>query len=276
VPHNPETRMRVQVPCTLTQSDFDRFADLSGDHNPIHVDPVYAARTAFGATVSHGMLLYTRLRGLMAQQYPGYVQQSQTLMFPAPAYAGEALTLVVEEVAGEAGGIALRVQVKKPDGRLGLEGAARLALASISLPASAAARAIAPSARTVASGLPAFDTLRVRDGAHIARRYRAEDLRVWWALVGQEHLLAEDSVPEPLIAALFSCLLGEKVPGHGTNYLKQSMMFHAAARVDEVLDARVTITRLRPDKALVNLATQCAGEGGRPLCSGEALVRFPC
>jgi len=84
------------------------------------------------------------------------------------------------------------------------------------------------------------------------------------------------SVPEPLIAALYSYLLGEQLPGHGTNYLKQSLHFHALAAVDEPLSASVRITRLRADKALVNLDTHCHGADGRVVCSGQALVLFRC
>ena len=43
----------------FSQSDFDRFAALSGDDNPIHVNPEFAARSRFGRPVCHGMLLYT-------------------------------------------------------------------------------------------------------------------------------------------------------------------------------------------------------------------------
>lgn len=74
---------------SLTQDDFDAFAALSGDDNPIHVDPAFSARTSFGRTVSHGMLLYTILRGLAEKLAPGARQVSQELKFPAPAYAGE-------------------------------------------------------------------------------------------------------------------------------------------------------------------------------------------
>src|SRR5210317_380667 len=55
----------------LTQADFDAFAELSGDDNPIHVDPAFCAKTRFGRTVSHGMLLSTVLRGLIDQLVPG-------------------------------------------------------------------------------------------------------------------------------------------------------------------------------------------------------------
>ena len=61
---------------TFTQRDFDRFAALSGDDNPIHVDPAFAARTRFGRTVCHGMLLYSTIcRALTDELGPGFVQQ---------------------------------------------------------------------------------------------------------------------------------------------------------------------------------------------------------
>jgi acyl dehydratase len=40
----------------MTQDEVDRFADLTGDHNFIHVDPERAAHTPFGGTIAHGFL----------------------------------------------------------------------------------------------------------------------------------------------------------------------------------------------------------------------------
>jgi acyl dehydratase len=73
----------------LTQGDLDAFARLSGDDNPIHVDPEFSARTRFGRTVSHGMLLSTVLRGLLDELVPGSSQVEQKLMFPAPTFTDE-------------------------------------------------------------------------------------------------------------------------------------------------------------------------------------------
>lgn len=80
---------------TLTQADFDAFASLSGDDNPIHVDPEFSSRTRFGRTVSHGMLLSTVLRGLLDELAPGARQVSQNLMFPAPTFADDAMRFSV-------------------------------------------------------------------------------------------------------------------------------------------------------------------------------------
>jgi acyl dehydratase len=78
-----------------TQAAFDAFARLSGDDNPIHTDPAFAAATRFGRTVAHGMLIWTRLDALLARVAPGARVVEQSLMFPAPAFADEALTLTV-------------------------------------------------------------------------------------------------------------------------------------------------------------------------------------
>ena len=79
-------------------------------------------------------------------------------------------------------------------------------------------------------------------------------------------------VPEPLIAALFSYLLGVELPGAGTNYLKQDMKFLAAAKAGDALSACVTITRVRAEKHLVDLATTCHASDGTLICEGRALV----
>jgi 3-hydroxybutyryl-CoA dehydratase len=120
---------------------------------------------------------------------------------------------------------------------------------------------------------PAFAALAPAQQASVTRAFTHEDLAAWQALARSS---AEEGevVPEPLVAGLFSYLLGERLPGHGTNYLKQHLAFEGRARAGEALTAQVRIIRLRPDKKLVNLQTVCTGENGRTICRGEALVLF--
>jgi 3-hydroxybutyryl-CoA dehydratase len=77
----------------FSQGDFDEFARLSGDNNPIHVDPAFAARTRFGRTVAHGMLLYGAICGVLSYHFPGATQIEQRLVFPAPTFADEEMTI---------------------------------------------------------------------------------------------------------------------------------------------------------------------------------------
>jgi len=86
----------VTIERSLTQADFDKFAILSGDDNPIHVDAEFSVRTRFGRTVSHGMLLSAILRGLVDRLVPDGRQVSQQLMFPAPTFADEPLRFSAE------------------------------------------------------------------------------------------------------------------------------------------------------------------------------------
>lgn len=112
--------------------------------------------------------------------------------------------------------------------------------------------------------------MKVGDSVMIERAFNMQDLQDYTNL--SSHKVSGDQVPEPLLGALFSYLLGVKLPGLGTNYLKQETRFPATARVGEPLTAQVEITRLRPDKQLVDLATTCHGADGRLIASGRALV----
>lgn len=85
----------LEVRRTLTQEDFDAFAKLSGDDNPIHVDPDFSAQTRFGRTVAHGLLLVTILHGMTSRLVPGYRLVNHSFMFPAPTFADETMIFQV-------------------------------------------------------------------------------------------------------------------------------------------------------------------------------------
>ncbi|UCH86134.1 MAG: MaoC family dehydratase [Dehalococcoidia bacterium] len=54
---------------TLSQEKIDRYARASGDFNPIHVDPAFAAQTPFGGTIAHGMLLLAYLSEVLTAAF---------------------------------------------------------------------------------------------------------------------------------------------------------------------------------------------------------------
>jgi 3-hydroxybutyryl-CoA dehydratase len=113
--------------------------------------------------------------------------------------------------------------------------------------------------------------MKVGDRAETTRSYRREDAKAFAALAGLRDPALE-AVPEPLLNAMFSYLLGVNLPGAGTNYLKQETRFLAPAPYDEELTASVEITRLRPDKHLVDLETICRRPNGEIVAKGRALV----
>jgi len=102
----------VQV---FSQADFDLFARLSGDNNPIHTDPDFCSGTRFGKTVAHGLLLCSVLRGLIDRIKPGSRLTGQSVMFPAPTYAGEPMQFAVTVTSSKDDKFELELEVKRLD-----------------------------------------------------------------------------------------------------------------------------------------------------------------
>jgi len=114
------------------------------------------------------------------------------------------------------------------------------------------------------------ELLEIGQIAEVSRNYSDGDVADYVALGGAKP--KDGDVPEPMIGALFSYLLGAKLPGTGTNYLKQQSRFLETARVGEKLTARVRVMKVRPEKHLVDLETTCYNEQGVLVCNGRALV----
>tara|TARA_R110000868_G_scaffold63499_2_gene191577 strand:- start:7520 stop:7891 length:372 start_codon:yes stop_codon:yes gene_type:complete len=98
---------------SFSQADFDAFARLSGDANPIHVDPAFAARTRFGKTVAHGALLCAVLRGLVEEIVPGGRQIRQATQYTAPSPVGETLRFEAEATGVDGHVTTIRLQVTR-------------------------------------------------------------------------------------------------------------------------------------------------------------------
>lgn len=266
---------------SLSQSDFNRFAALSGDDNPIHCDPAFAATSHFGATVSHGMLLYSALCRAYTEGIPGpgWVQHTQEFMFPNPTFVDELVTFSLEVTAvDEDGVLAMNTSVNKADGTPCAVGTARLRAAGSSAPYPAQAGA-APE-----TGGEPYYGLVVGQHASDTRVFTAADVAEYVSLVADTNPLHADPaaalaagyrgqiVPPPLLAGMFSDILGTRLPGRGTGWMKQRLTYHGPAYVGDALTARVEIIRLRGDKELVNLATTVTTAAGERVVSGEALV----
>lgn len=228
---------------TPTQAQLDRFARLSGDANPIHVDPDFAARSAFGRTVAHGAMLTTWALALGDDPQPA----TSAVRFAAPAYAGEPLEAVAQ-----------------PDGRRLLQ---RVSDGQpVCVPE---AMAPAPPVPPGAAGAPA---LPLRPGMCAAGTTRL----LPEAAAGLADIMPPElALPQPLafralVLGGWSALLGMTLPGAGTNYLKQQSRW-LDLRVGDSITLAVTVAGLRPDLKLVDLRTTATGPRGLA-AEGRALV----
>ncbi|HEX6481584.1 MAG TPA: MaoC family dehydratase [Ktedonobacteraceae bacterium] len=97
----PAIGTRAERIRTITEADIVGFAEVSGDHNPLHLDPHYAAQTPFGGRIAHGFLTASIISAILGTDLPGpgSIYLGQTLRFLAPVRIGDTVTAGVEVIA---------------------------------------------------------------------------------------------------------------------------------------------------------------------------------
>ena len=117
---------------TFCQDDVNRYADASGDHNPIHVDPNFAAGSQFGRRIAHGMMIAASISEMMAQAFGQDWHKSgrMKIRFRAPVFPGETVrasgTVRSVRQIEDATEVAVSVQVTKTNDEAAITGDARV------------------------------------------------------------------------------------------------------------------------------------------------------
>ncbi len=95
-----EVGQSAETTRVFTENDVRRFADITGDRNPIHLSEEFAAASRFGERIVHGILTAGLISAVIGMRLPGpgclYV--SQTLSFRAPVRLGDEVTARAEIV----------------------------------------------------------------------------------------------------------------------------------------------------------------------------------
>ena len=83
----------------ITPEMIASFADVTGDHNPLHTDPAYA-EPRFGGIIAHGVLLVGYFSALLATELPGpgALARSLSVRFKSPARPGDEVRIEVKIV----------------------------------------------------------------------------------------------------------------------------------------------------------------------------------
>jgi len=112
----------------ITESDVLRFAEVTGDKNPIHIDPEYASQTRFKERIAHGMLTASLISAAIGTRLPGpgNIYVSQNLEFKAPVKLGDVIQAEVEviEKIPERNRLRLRTICRNQDGTVVIDGEA--------------------------------------------------------------------------------------------------------------------------------------------------------
>jgi len=85
----------VQLTKTFGDAEVQKFVELTGDRNPLHVDEAFAARTRFKRRIAQGILSASLISTCIGMHLPGTgaIYLDQTLRFVKPVYVGDTVTL---------------------------------------------------------------------------------------------------------------------------------------------------------------------------------------
>jgi len=113
---------------TFSEKDVFRFADLSLDSNPLHLDEEFGRTSIFGHRVVHGMLVASLFSGLIGMELPGKgsIYLGQSLSFKNPVAIGEKVTASVEiiNIRADKPIVTLRSVCVDSEGKIVIEGEA--------------------------------------------------------------------------------------------------------------------------------------------------------
>ena len=86
---------------TIGDREIALFAEVSSDHNPVHLDDDYARDTIFQGRIAHGMLTADLISAVIGEQLPGHgtVYLGQNLKFMAPVRPGDRVEATVSVAA---------------------------------------------------------------------------------------------------------------------------------------------------------------------------------
>jgi 3-hydroxybutyryl-CoA dehydratase len=113
---------------TIRDEDVRRFAEITGDFNPVHVDEEFARNSLFGGRIAHGFLTGALISTVFGTILPGpnTIYLSQELNFKAPVKIGDTITAECEVLEKKDAKkiLKFKTQVKNQAGKVVLDGQA--------------------------------------------------------------------------------------------------------------------------------------------------------
>ena len=132
-----------------------------------------------------------------------------------------------------------------------------------------------------------IDEMKVGDTAEFAKTVSESDVYTYAGVTGDfnpahidatyaEKTFFKARIAHGMLSAGFiSAVIGTKLPGTGSIYMKQDLKFLAPVRIGDTVTARVEVVEIVSEKNRVRLKTTCSIQDGTQVLDGEALVSPP-
>ena len=117
----------------ITDKIIRQFAELSGDHNPIHLDDAYAANTRFKRRIAHGMIVGALIsRALVDGIGRGGIYMGQSLKFVSPVFIDDTVevTIKISSIRREKGIASVETTATNQNGEVVVKGDAMIMMAA--------------------------------------------------------------------------------------------------------------------------------------------------
>src|SRR3954471_14145123 len=112
----------------FSQDEVNRFAEVTGDRNPVHTDPAFAAKSMFRRPIMHGMLSASLFSKVFGMLFPGegtiYLKQSLNFLKPMYVDTKYLAVFTVKELMKDKNRAIIETVIKNPDGNLCTSGEA--------------------------------------------------------------------------------------------------------------------------------------------------------
>jgi acyl dehydratase len=129
--------------------------------------------------------------------------------------------------------------------------------------------------------------VNIGDHASITKTFTENDVKVFADISNDQNPIhldpefaASTRFKRPLVhgiltAGLISAVLGMRLPGPGSIYLKQELNFRAPVYIGDTITATATVKNIREDKPILTLKTICTNQDGIVVIKGEAILMLP-
>jgi acyl dehydratase len=115
---------------SFSQDEVNRFAEVTGDRNPVHTDPEYAAKSMFRRPIMHGMLSASLFSKVFGTLFPGegtiYLKQSLNFLKPMYVDTKYEAVFTVKDVLKDKNRAVVETLIRDKEGKVCTSGEATI------------------------------------------------------------------------------------------------------------------------------------------------------